>query len=261
MNKNEKVLLTSVGIALIIIGFVLGRFTKPKDIPVIEDYSKNKASTTCNEEPELYQEIDGKKVFIKCIDTLNLNIDNKKVALKDYLKNDSIDSLIEKLEATSHLNDGGTVIYKDGGSKKITDNGITVIKCNRLSDLTGNPNNQDIYIGPDSMEYEESFCKSNDLIRKKLTYTYEVRNIEASNDENYLWLTIRKYTAEEVVSVKVPKSLAKNVKTGKSYEFTFKITDDSIDFENTKELFDTLELETIKETDKLGVDQINGIIP
>lgn len=263
MNKSEKILLTFVGITLIIIGFILGRYSRPQnELKIIEDYSKNESTTTCNEIPQLYKELADKKIFVKCIDMLSLNIDNKKMPLSEYLKNNSVDSLISHLEATSHLNDGGTIIYKDGGTKKITDNGITLIKCNKLSDFIGSPNNQDIYIGPSSMDYEENFCKSDkkELIGKSLIYTYEVKNIEESNDENYLWLTIRKYTGEEVTSVRVPSLLSKKVKTDKNYEFTFKITDSKVDFEDTKELFEKLELLKIEETDKLGVDQINGII-
>mgnify|MGYP003315501148 CR=1 FL=1 len=78
-------------------------------------------------------------------------IDNKSIELKDYLKNNTLDSLIKKLELISSYYDGGTNIYNDGGTKKITNNGMTLIKCNTID------GNKDVIIG----EYEHlvDFCK------------------------------------------------------------------------------------------------------
>ena len=141
MEKNEKILLISVWFALIIIGFILGRVSNfKKEMPTIEDNSIRESTVTCNEKPVEFLNLGDRKIYV--------------------LKNNSVDSLISELEDSSHLNDGGTIIYKDGGSKKITDNRITVIKCNRLPDIIGEENNHDIYIGPDSMKFEENFCKN-----------------------------------------------------------------------------------------------------
>lgn len=54
-----------------------------------------------------------------------------------------------------------------------------------------------------------------------LVATYQILNIAESNDEDYLYLTLRKFQAEEVETVRVKKKLAKDVKSDKSYEFTF----------------------------------------
>ena len=84
--------------------------------------------------------------------------------------------------------------------------------------------------------------------------TYQTLNVVESNDEEYLYLTIRKYQAEEVETVKVKKKLAKNVKSNKSYEFTFKYKVGTVE-ENIKSIFQNAELISIVETDKKGMEQ------
>ena len=87
-----------------------------------------------------------------------------------------------------------------------------------------------------------------------LVVTYQILNIAESNDEDYLYLTLRKYQAEEVETVKVKKKLAKNVKSNKSYEFTFQYKVGTVE-ENIKSIFQNAELISIVETDKKGMDQ------
>lgn len=86
--------------------------------------------------------------------------------------------------------------------------------------------------------------------------TYNIKNIEKSNDENYLYITISEYQVEGVYTVKLPKSISEDLNSGKSYVFTFKTNE-----ENTKVtadiLFNNSEIINIKYTDKIGMDSEN----
>lgn len=84
--------------------------------------------------------------------------------------------------------------------------------------------------------------------------TYQILNIAGSNDENYLYLTIRKYQAEEVETVKVNRKLAKDAKANKSYEFTFQYPIGEVE-DNIKSIFQNAELISIIETEKKGMEQ------
>ena len=76
--------------------------------------------------------------------------------------------------------------------------------------------------------------------------TYQILNIAESNDEDYLYLTLRKFQAEEVETVRVKKKLAKDVKSDKSYEFTFRYKVGTVE-ENIKSIFQNAELISIVE--------------
>lgn len=81
-------------------------------------------------------------------------VDGKTMILKEYISNanrsmdDSIKSIMDKLELKDTLRDGGTKIYKS------KDKDITMIVC----DTTKNDKN--ILIGDYSMDYTEGDCKN-----------------------------------------------------------------------------------------------------
>lgn len=110
----------------------------------------------CNKKSKLYYSGDI-NVYTYCLNNISVVENGVNVELKDYLNNSSvsntIDYIISKLEYEVGYWDGGTVIYKDGGSKKYSNNGLSLLKCNTLDD------NHDIYIGPANMEYENDMCK------------------------------------------------------------------------------------------------------
>ena len=86
--------------------------------------------------------------------------------------------------------------------------------------------------------------------------TYRVENILQSNDEDYLLLTIRESNCEEAVTIKVNKNLSEDeFVEGKNYEFTLKRIK-NINEETINEIFDSSEIMSIKETDKIGLDQV-----
>lgn len=97
----------------------------------------------------------------------------------------------------------------------------------------------------------------NDTIYE-FTQTYNVRNIEESNNDAYLYLTLRQFEAEEVASVRVSRSLAKNIEIGNNYEFTFRYNYSNTNLKegSIAEIFEKCNLVSINYTDKIGVEQV-----
>ena len=97
----------------------------------------------------------------------------------------------------------------------------------------------------------------NDTIYE-FTQTYNVRNIEESNNDAYLYLTLRQFEAEEVTSVRVLRSLAKNIEIGNNYEFTFRYNYSNTNLKegSIAEIFEKCNLVSINYTDKIGVEQV-----
>lgn len=88
--------------------------------------------------------------------------------------------------------------------------------------------------------------------------TYNILNVSESNDNNFIYLTIRQFQDEEVQTVKVEKKLCPNIAEGKNYEFTIKPNyrvEDSI-----LSIFSNSTILEIKETDKTGLEQIQESI-
>lgn len=89
---------------------------------------------------------------------------------------------------------------------------------------------------------------------KQFIRTYNVLNVAKSDDENYVYLTIRQYQKDEVQTIKVKKELCPDVKKNKNYEFTIKPNKSFED--NIVSIFSNSEIISIKITDKVGLDQI-----
>ncbi len=90
--------------------------------------------------------------------------------------------------------------------------------------------------------------------------TYNVLKVTESNDEEYVYLTLRRFQDEDVETVKVNKYVARDVEADKNYEFTFEVNLDllSDDFEqdDIEDIFREARLVNISYTDKLGLEQI-----
>ena len=83
--------------------------------------------------------------------------------------------------------------------------------------------------------------------------TYNILNIADSNDEKYIYLTIRQFQEEEVKTIKIEKSLASDIEIGNDYEFTFKYTDNIVQ-DNIESIFTNAKLISVKKTDKQGLE-------
>lgn len=104
--------------------------------------------------------------------------------------------------------------------------------------------------------YEDENNKTEDL--KSFIRTYNILNVADSNDENFLYLTIRAFNCEEVQTVIVKRELCPNIKVGKNYEFTIKPNFRMED--NILSIFNNSSILAIKETDKTGLEQIQDFI-
>ena len=105
--------------------------------------------------------------------------------------------------------------------------------------------------------------KTNKEIQKEINNctvirTYYIDNIAKSNDENYIYITIHEFQVEGTYTVKLPKSISKDLKTGSSYEFTFKVVKEYTTT-TTDILFDNGEIINLKYSDKEGLDRISTI--
>lgn len=159
IKRHKKI--TTIIIVTIIIFFILnlisilaiGKNDKNNNEPIIKiipDTEKEiTKETIINTTEENYT------IYYYGIDSATVNIDNKKQDLGEAISlgKINIEEIINELKIYGELNDGGTIIYKDGGTKKYLTDYYTIIKCHTLD------GNRDIYIGDKDMEYEENFCK------------------------------------------------------------------------------------------------------
>ena len=109
------------------------------------------------------------------------------------------------------------------------------------------------------VENEETIFNNTQENKDNFTKTYNVLNIAESDDENYLYLTIKQFQNDEVETVKVLKSLANGVEANKNYEFTFQYGNKNIE-DNIKSIFENATLVQIKGTDKTGLEQVQDTI-
>lgn len=89
-----------------------------------------------------------------------------------------------------------------------------------------------------------------------LTKTYNIDNINESNDENYLYVTFKEYQVEGVHTVKLSKTISKDLKIGENYEFTFNTHKNYI-VEKPDVIFKNSELINIEHSNKIGIEQKN----
>lgn len=93
---------------------------------------------------------------------------------------------------------------------------------------------------------------------KGLTFTYEVNKIKYIEDNNTYNVTLKKYDDKKLYDVVIKSNLAQNIKEGKNYEFNFHYS--MLTFlrkKDTLDVFQNLELISVNETNKIGIEQIN----
>lgn len=87
-----------------------------------------------------------------------------------------------------------------------------------------------------------------------LTEIYNIDNINLSNDENYLYVSLKKFQTEGVYTIKLPKSISGNLEKGKSYEFVFEIDKEYLK-DNPDVIFNNSKIINVNETNKQGLEQ------
>ena len=107
----------------------------------------------CNNKVSEYYEAAGRKVYFVCLSEIYLQNEDHNMPLSYHFNeaNQSFEESIKQVERNLKFmysyDDGGTAIYRDGGTKKISTNNITMIVCNKLS------GNRDIYFGDGNLEF------------------------------------------------------------------------------------------------------------
>ena len=147
MSSKIKISIKIIIIILILIanyniGAIIGKekslTTNIKQINISE-------KTICNHKAKLYTKKDKIKIYTYCVEKIKIKTKEKEKDLKNYLKENSLNNLINALKIDQIIKDGGTTIYKK--------NNIKLIKCNTLE------GNKDIYIGTKNMPLKSNFCK------------------------------------------------------------------------------------------------------
>lgn len=84
-----------------------------------------------------------------------ININNHNYDFYEAISENKIglEVVLADLTIAAKVWDGGTIIYRDGGTRKYAVSTYTILKCNTLD------GNNDLYIGDENMEYEDDFCK------------------------------------------------------------------------------------------------------
>ena len=113
----------------------------------------------------------------------------------------------------------------------------------------------------DTLIWDDSQPLDECVESKGFTRTYQILNIK-NNDKEYIYLTISEFQNEKPYVVKVRTELVSSIEVGKNYEFSFRhnlslgyILKDEISV-----IFENLELISVKETNKTGLDQIHDEI-
>lgn len=191
----------------------------------------------------------------------NLIIDD---TLEDTIKIEYIYPDIEEAEVKIALRNYNKGYYLDYEVSNLKWNK----KC--LNQVIDNLKKKKIYV--DSFDIEKNIYLSEKNKKKllenkensntsdviyELTRTYNVKNIEDSNDGQYIYLTLGQFQFEEIATVKVPKNIAGNIKEDQNYEFTFRYNYPSTAIENDtiEELFHKCNLKSIVYTEKVGLEQ------
>lgn len=141
------------------------------------------------------------KLFLQCINNINIKEDNVKIDLKDYIENnyDSLDEFIEQIINKSDLKN----IFGADNNQVYQNNDMQIIKCNTL--------NKYYYIGNKELyQNSENLCfNTSDKIHKKAIIDnvfdnyIEVHTIDDKTEEKYI------ITDKQTFDIQVEKKLRK----------------------------------------------------
>lgn len=179
------------------------------------------------------------------MDNVSIDVDlkNKKDLIKILTRSTITDESIEKSENYY------TLLFKDEDNKDIY--------SIKFWDGFYFYFNKNFYkIQNDDMEDLTFILNNKAVVGKEFIRTYTIKNVEPSNDSEYVYITIRSFQDEEVQTVKVKSNLIDKFENDKSYEFRFKIKSNYIQ-NNISSIFESCEIINISVTNKEGLKQIN----
>lgn len=89
--------------------------------------------------------------------------------------------------------------------------------------------------------------------------TFHIDKIKNSNNQNYLYITVSEYQVEGTYTIKMSKTISKDLTEDSNYEFTFKTTEEYVK-DSVDNLYENSEIINVSETDKVGMEQRNHYI-
>lgn len=234
-----------IGIVVVVVGADLGIdfIIKQASLPHIEALSNEEKTQTIEEQKyENYEKVSSLKKIEGISDTIlvkfNGGLYGQSGKMIDYIGSPQIGT-IDKLIPSEY------VPNLDGETNTLEILGATVHLSAENEIVLGYQNEYRLF---------ERIRGKNTGIGT-FTQTYHVLNVAESNNENYIYLTLRKFQAEEVETVKVYRSIESNdIKKNKNYEFTFRYQIGTVE-DNIKSIFEHSQLISVKETDKKGLEQ------
>ena len=202
----------------------------------------------CNKKPQLLLKKDNINIYTYCVDNIKININNKSIDLKSYIKKNknAIDNIIEFLPFKTFETEIATNYV--GERFEIDKNGtLSLLKCHTYD------GNEDIYIGNVKMEFKNNFCKDNNYT---FIRTYYIEKIEYVGYNDYkITLKVNDNDLNEVI-INNPKLVY--LEEGKTYEFEFMFNDgiNNVD-DSAKSIFENSSIVEFRETTNDVKNQIN----
>ena len=116
---------------------------------------KTKVNKSCTTGSVLYYADLDTKIYLYCIDEINVTSENKTKSLLDYLKKDSkfMGNFDNNLAYNGLSNDMSTEVFTD--LYNLSNNGLTMYKCHRT-------NVNDVYLAPKGTSFQNDFCTYKD---------------------------------------------------------------------------------------------------
>ncbi len=250
LKKSKKILSIILLIIILIISLLIiykVGFNYGKNVQLFnaEVHFNKEINKNCTGEYQEYYQKNNQKIYLYCLNKLSIN---NNISLNNYIDKMGIDTLIKKIPNIKKY------ILFDGGTEEYHNEEITIIKCNTLE------GNHDIYIGPSDMNmlkaYNNGVC-GKEKINGTFTRTYEVIDITKGEEEDSYYVTLAVYQGQkETVQI----NLKEKLKVNKNYEFTFQDSLYNINDDFITDIFNSAKLINIKETDRVGMDQIQDPI-
>lgn len=129
------------------------------------------------EEPYFYTTLNGQNVY-SYLKSIKIKTTNSSIELEDYLKENpnALEEMMNHMELIDIYQDGGTQLYRDkgGSDKSFTTDGLAIIKCNKMQDVSSE-NNNDIYIGKYDLEYTDGICENVRMVMVDNHLYYDTR--------------------------------------------------------------------------------------
>jgi len=244
-QKPKKIFIEIISIALLSgIGLTFGAVEIANTEIIYDNYYKETKTLT----KELIMD---KDLSVHGYD--NIIIDN---SLKNNIKIEyKYPDLQDNIDIDLIINSCGNNCYQ-------LDSNIKYIKWNKvlLDNLIKNLKDKKIYTYEFYVEKIIYLSENNYKIlqenNKKYNYhdntsnftnTYNILNITNKDNSDYTYLTLKDYR-NEIETVRILKTKAKNINIGNNYDFTFEYTGNDLDLEDIEEIFDECILVDIKLT-------------